>query len=213
VTEHFYRRNLPHWEMGSATYFVTMCLAGSAPAAGCLSLWRSERPPHLDQRAGDCPLAPAGRKFVTYDTLLDASPKVRWFEDTRLASIARDALHWGDECRYDLIAYVVMPNHVHWVFTPLASWKAQGGRHRLAITAAFKAHTALACNRLLNRRGRFWQAESYDRVVRNADELARIVRYVEHNPVRAGLCARAEEWEFSSAAWRAGSAGHRPAAT
>ena len=212
MTEHFYRRSLPHWEMGGATYFVTMCLAGSAPAAGCLSPWRSDRPTRPGQRAGDSPLATPGRQFVRYDTLLDASPKVRWFEDTRLAVIARDALHWGDGHRYDLIAYAVMPNHVHWVFTPLAHRIAQGGRHRLAITAAFKSHTAAACNRLLNRRGRFWQAESYDRVVRNADELARIVRYVEHNPVRAGLCDRAEGWEFSSAAWRAGSADHRPAA-
>ena len=213
MTEDFYRRNLPHWEMRGATYFVTMCLAGSAPATGCLSPRMPGRPTRPSQRASAAPPTTPGGNFVAYDTRLDASPKVRWFEDPRLAVIARDGLHWGDGHRYDLIAYVVMPNHVHWVFTPLARRIARGGRHRLTITAAFKAHTALACNRLLQRQGRFWQAESYDRVVRHQDELERIVRYVENNPVRAGLCDRAEGWEFSSAAWRANPAGHRPAAT
>jgi REP element-mobilizing transposase RayT len=47
--------------------------------------------------------------------------------------------------------------------------------------------------------GAFWQNESYDRVVRDSQEFEQFVNYVEFNPVKAGLCRRPEEWEFSSA--------------
>ena len=193
----FYRRTLPHWDVAGATYFSTMCLEGSAPARG----WQ---PPHqaAHGRHLNSPRASPGRIFADYDKLLDTSPAVRWLEDTRLAHLIADSLHWGDGRRYELLAYVVMPSHIHWVFTPLATAGNFAASQRLAITSAFKSHTALACNRLLGRRGRFWQEESYDRVVRNEQELERIVRYVEHNPVRAGLCARAEDWKFSSACRR-----------
>jgi hypothetical protein len=45
----------------------------------------------------------------------------------------------------------------------------------------------------------FWQDESYDRLVRNDTEFARIVDYIERNPVTAGLVATPEEFPWSSA--------------
>jgi REP element-mobilizing transposase RayT len=187
MTGSFYRRTLPHWDIGEGRYFVTMCLNGSTPARGLLRT----------------PATSHGRAFADYDKLLDTNPPVRWLEDRRLAQVVRDALHWGDKIRYDLLGYVVMSSHVHWVFATRAAAGTDANLSRLGITTAFKRHTATACNRLLGRRGRFWQAESYDRVIRTEQELERIVRYVEHNPVRAGLCTRAEDWEFSSAHQRA----------
>jgi len=205
VAESFYRRNLPHWDASGATYFITMCLAGSLPARGWLSPRRTEAQPRHHRQAGQTATTTPGQAFVDYDKRLDTASLVQWFSDPRLARIATDALRWGDRKRYDLVAYVVMPNHVHWVFTMLTTESSLEYPDRLAVTTAFKSYTAVACNRLLGRRGRFWQEESYDRIVRDAEELERIVRYVEHNPVRAGLCERAEEWEFSSAqrrGWR-----------
>ncbi len=205
VHGHFYRRNLPHWDVSHATYFVTMCLAGSLPARGALSLRPPATPPVGAGRAATSgPGSAAGRSFVDYDRRLDKSSAVRWFADPRLAAVVKDAILWGVGTRYDLFGYVVMPSHVHWVFSPRAKQGAPGISERLRITIAFKRHTAQLCNRLLGRRGRFWQAESYDHVVRSDAELERIIRYVEHNPVRAGLCAAAEQWEFSSANDRGG---------
>jgi signal recognition particle GTPase len=77
---------------------------------------------------------------------------------------------------------------------------------RERIMHSIKRHSARECNRLLGRTGRFWQAESYDRLVRNDDERQRIARYIEWNPVKAGLCDEPERWRFSSA-HRAG--GHK----
>ena len=70
---------------------------------------------------------------------------------------------------------------------------------------SLKLHTALVCNEKLGRSGTvwqpeaFWQEESFDHCVGDADELERIVHYVEQNPVKAGLVESAEKWEFSSA--------------
>ena len=47
--------------------------------------------------------------------------------------------------------------------------------------------------------GRFWQPEYFDRWLRDAQEVEHAIRYVESNPVVAGLCDHALEWRFSSA--------------
>ncbi len=63
-----------------------------------------------------------------------------------------------------------------------------------------KTATAARANRILNRVGEeFWQREYYDRWVRNDKELASIIRYIEQNPVTAGLAASAEYYRWSSA--------------
>ena len=63
-----------------------------------------------------------------------------------------------------------------------------------------KGFTARQANLILGRTGeRFWQAESYDRWVRNEAEFDRISRYIEENPVKAGLVSSAEEYQWSSA--------------
>ncbi len=115
--------------------------------------------------------------------------------------------HFADE-RYELLAFAVMPSHLHWVFQPLAAWVESlgdsGARHtpRERIMHTLKTHTALACNRLPGRTGPFWQDESFEHFVRDEEELHRIISYVERNPVKAGLTTEADEWPFSSAELR-----------
>ena len=92
---------------------------------------------------------------------------------------------------YGLIAFVVMPNHVHIVIEP----KAEVPR----ITKWIKDASAREANLILGRTGPFWQNESFDRWVRNDDELKRTVRYIEWNPVKAMLASEPHEWRFSSA--------------
>ena len=69
------------------------------------------------------------------------------------------------------------------------------------LTRRLKGYTAREANRLLGRTGEaFWQPESYDHWVRSEQEWGRIVRYIENNPVTAGLAARPEGYPWSSAA-------------
>jgi putative transposase len=85
-----------------------------------------------------------------------------------------------------------MANHVHVMLTPLARIRN--------ITRALKGITAQAGNRILRRTGqRFWQDESFDHWVHNEGQFARTKNYIERNPVKAGLVAKAEDWPWSSA--------------
>ena len=93
--------------------------------------------------------------------------------------------------RYELHAFVVMANHVHLLVTPqVASTEWLG---------PLKGFTANQANRLLAREGTFWQDESYDRLVRSSEEFGRIRKYIERNPVKAGLVEMAEKFRWSSA--------------
>lgn len=85
-----------------------------------------------------------------------------------------------------------MPNHVHLLVHPIKPVSQ--------ITQAIKSTSARTANELLGRAGHpFWQIESYDHWVRNRDERHRIIRYIERNPVKAGLVDRVEDWPWSSA--------------
>jgi len=145
---------------------------------------------------------------------LDECPAVRLLEDGNLARIVQDALYYWAGRLYDLLAYVVMPSHVHWVFRPVgqvcnlpsggqAVSPPTGRSPRERIMHSIKRHTARQCNLRSGRTGKFWQDESYDHCVRDDGELERIIQYVEHNPVKAGLVESAARWEFSSARDRA----------
>jgi len=85
-----------------------------------------------------------------------------------------------------------MPNHVHLLVTPQVA-----ATRWLGPLKGFVAHEA---NRILGRSGQpFWQDESYDHLVRSDAEFERIREYIESNPVKAGLVAAAESWQWSSA--------------
>jgi putative transposase len=74
------------------------------------------------------------------------------------------------------------------------------------ILKSRKRHTARQANLLLGRTGEpFWQPESYDHWIRNAEERTRILNYIRMNPVKAGLCRGPEDWQWSSSwpGWKA----------
>ena len=103
---------------------------------------------------------------------------------------------WDLEQRFErcqMHSFVVMPNHVHALVRP-----------RVEATkwlAPLKAFTARQANLLLDRTGsRFWQEESYDHLVRPGAEFGRIGRYIENNPVSAGLVAEPGQFAWSSTA-------------
>jgi len=129
------------------------------------------------------------------DRLLDEGRTgPRYLSQPPVAAVVVSALrHCAGVLRYcDLHAFVVMPNHVHLLITPLVEAPK--------FTKSLKAFTARRANKHLGLTGRaFWQAESFDRWVRNRSEFDRVRRYIEYNPVRAGLAQTAEEFPWSSA--------------
>jgi REP element-mobilizing transposase RayT len=113
-----------------------------------------------------------------------------------VAEVVQDTLLRNDGDRYALHAWVVMPNHVHALLT-LAE-----GDELPKVLHSWKSFTASAANRLLGRRGPFWQREYWDRFIRNTRHHDAARGYIEENPVQAGLCDRPEAWPFGSAHFR-----------
>ena len=178
---YYHRRNLPHYYPPDAILFVTWRLYGSLPREAAMAL--------------EEPGANPGRAFVACDRLLDANGAgPQWLGQPKIAQVVQEALRLGDTeyGLYELLAWVIMPNHVHVVMKP--------SRPLPVVTRWIKGSTARSANLLLGRTGRpFWQYESYDHCVRNGESLRRIIGYVERNPVAAGLVESCEAWPWSSA--------------
>lgn len=200
----FYRRHLPHWQPPGATLFVTFRLAGSLPQAVIEELQATDRRhetalSRIEKRAERQRQADLEnrRSFGRWDTALDqAQSGHRWLAIPRVAEVVSEALHYRDGQVYDLATFCIMPNHVHLVCTPLPG--EDGTYHPLhRILQSLKRHTARQANQILGRQGAFWQAESYDHVVRDERELERIVEYVINNPVKAGLASDGLSWPWT----------------
>ena len=175
-----YERRLPHWDTVGEPLFVTFRLQGSLPA----------HRPFAPQE-----IASSGKVFVAMDRILDRGASgPLYLSLPEIAETVLGALHDGQHKlqRYELHAFVVMPNHVHLLVTP----KVVANRW-LGPLKGFTAHQA---NEWLGRHGQaFWQDESYDHLVRSDAEFERIRAYIEENPVSAGLVAEASNFPWSSA--------------
>ena len=206
MTEHreFYYRHLPHWQPDGATLFVTFRLAGSLPGAIIAALEeqceREDEALRSIQDVQECrkrAYLNTRRAFGRWDTALDnATTGPQWLANSQIAAIVVEALHYRHDRVYDLLAFCVMPNHVHLVCTPLQC--EDGTYYALQrILQSFKRYTARESNKILQRRGTFWQSESYDHVIRDEAELTRIIQYVLDNPVKAGLVPNWEAWPWT----------------
>ena len=200
-----YRRYLPHIQPPGAVFFVTFRLAGTVPATVQAQLIAEVEAAEKRLAQLDNPVEQARqaylehkRAFGRFDAILDKGAHgSTWLKDPRIAQIVTDSLHFWDGKRYDLDCYTVMSNHAHVVFRPLMQQK-DGSYFPLAlIMYAIKRYTATEANKVLGRRGRFWQPESYDHIVRNEKELQRIRRYVLNNPLKVGLVADGQDWPWS----------------
>jgi REP element-mobilizing transposase RayT len=84
-----------------------------------------------------------------------------------------------------------MPDHVHFIFTPLVDDQAMEVCSLAKIMDAIGGASAHKVNKVLGRKGRVWQPESFDHVFRSSETLDAKVEYLLENPVRLGLV---NEW-------------------
>lgn len=109
------------------------------------------------------------------------------------AKAAQEVLLAHHRSLYYLHAWVIMPNHVHAMLTPVE------GSSLAKILRDVKGGSAYEVNKVLGRSGRLWQADYFDRLVRNERHFAGACRYIEWNPVKAKLCSDPKLWTWSSA--------------
>jgi putative DNA methylase len=174
-----YRRRLPHIDEIGKAVFITWKLQGSLPS---------------NRSFPEASLS-SGQAFLAMDLLLEQTRSgPLYLSQPAIASMIVDAILYIAEVlgHYELHAFAVMPNHVHLLITPsVPLWK---------LTKSLKSTTAPRANEMLGLTGTtFWQEESYDHTVRDGREFGSISRYIEHNPVRAGLATAADDFRWSSA--------------
>ena len=192
-----YRGYLPHFDGGEMWQTVTFRLADSFPTDR-LEAWKWELR-LLSKEQADQELH---RRIEEY---LDEGHGARYLRRPDIADTVQDTLSFFDEQRYRVDAWVLMPNHVHVLFLPLARWSLS------TIVHSWKSYSAKQANRILGRSGRFWQEDYRDRYIRDDEHFLAARVYIENNPVKAGLCTRAQDWAHGSARFRVGSAGVPPA--
>lgn len=181
------RGYIPHWEVGASPQAITFRLADSLPST-VLDRWQAE----LEHLTSDTKSLERRKRI---EAALDHGHGEALLSDPNVAEIVESAFLHFDGTRYDLHAWCIMPNHVHVIVTPRDDWTLADILH------SWKPFTAIQINKRLNRKGAFWAREYFDRAIRDGVHFANAVAYVEMNPVKAKLCARPDDWRFSSA-WR-----------
>jgi putative transposase len=198
----YYRRKLPHRQPRGAEYFVTFRLSGSLPGKVINDL-KLRRDKVLNMRLENQDPDQLKRKierllFKKYESILDgAESGPQWLKKKHIAGIVSKAIHYRDAREYDLYAYCIMSNHVHMVFRHLEHANKLKSYPVTFTLQNLKSYTALMANRELKRTGEFWHAESYDHIIRNKKELARVISYTLNNPVKAEIVDHWKDWEFS----------------
>mgnify|MGYP006288842103 CR=1 FL=1 len=184
---------LPHWEVGDGVYFVTFRLCDALPQKKLEAVTKRYHMLMNALRENDDvssdQLARIGFDFYLdeVDDSLDGGYGRCWLRRPEIADLVSGALEHFDGERYDLYAWCVMPNHVH------VAWQKYPDFELGEILHSWKSYTGLKANELLGRaEGSFWQADSYEHLVRTAEELSRICHYILTNPTQAGL----DDWRW-----------------
>jgi putative transposase len=186
----YFRRNLPHFHPRGELYFITYRLYATLPKKIIQELeneikTKSEKGISKDEFFRI--------HLQRTDTYLDQVKKdCKYLENPEVAKIVSNSLHHHDNKDYFLICYCIMPNHVHLVFEHFSNGKSVSN-----IMKSIKGYSAFKCNKILNRKGVFWQHESYDRIIRSQKELSNVIDYVLENPVAAGLVDDWQKWPYT----------------
>jgi type I restriction enzyme R subunit/putative DNA methylase len=183
------RGYLPHCDEPGLLQSVTFRLADSLPQEKLRQL-KSELAALPEEKRDT-------QRRVKIENWLDAGMGCCALRHPALAAVVENALLHSDGSRYRLLAWCIMPNHVHvliqqWISLPVIvqSWKSFSGRWAMAHNA--KLELGVPGKRL-------WMREAWDRFIRDEEHLRATIDYIHGNPVKAHLCQSAEDWLWSSA--------------
>ena len=193
------RGYLPHLDQPNLVQSLTFRLFDAVPA-DIISEWKRELALSGDEQADDPRCAELRERIERY---ANQGHGACWLRDERIAAHVEDALFHFDGERYRLLAWVVMPNHVHVLIETLPGFPLADVVH------SWKSYTAKQANQTLQRTGGFWMPDYFDRYIRDEQHLGAVTDYMEQNPVKAGLVGSAGDWRWGSAS--AKSAGGTPA--
>ncbi len=188
---------LPHWTQEGAEYFVTFRLHDSLPQT-ILKQLREEYEQQQQETISKTTTVQDPREkkrqeqyLKKMDKYLDAGYGACWLKDDRIAKVVQDAILYFHNKKYQILAWSIMPNHVHVVLQPHLTFKLSDILH------SWKSYSAQECNKILGRTGEFWLSEYYDHLIRDDQDRIRCVEYTYFNSEKAGF----ENWKWRGGIW------------
>jgi|SaaInlStandDraft_1057018.scaffolds.fasta_scaffold117387_1 putative transposase len=212
--ENWRKRNLPHYDAAHKYQMITYRLADSLPADVLENIIKKCQ--QIEQSvSGSTGGSPVNIDLIKYKAMiekyLDVGRGSCLLGRTEYGRIIIENWHFFAGKRYDLLAYVVMPNHVHLLIKtyedwPLSkviqSWKSYTSHKILQLERDRRAASEPgSTDRVIDDElGILWQREYWDRFIRDERHFIDAVNYIHYNPVKAGLVKNEEDWLLSSAA-------------
>jgi len=182
-----FRRNLPHFYSQDAIYDISFRLVNTVPR-------------HLIQKYVELrdQYIRDGKKnqldqlyYDRIERILDETLSERnYLEDELIRNEVISAINYHNGKLYSLIAYCIMPNHVHLIINTFGYPNTPLGE----ILKSIKQFSATKSNKILKRRGQFWHHESYDHMIKTRNELAAKIDYIKNNPVKGNLVKYWKDW-------------------
>ena len=110
------------------------------------------------------------------ELLLDMGYGKCYLKDSQIRSIVEESIEFFHNKRYILHSYVIMPNHVHILFHMLGEYLIEKELYRM------KKISALGINKATGEKGKYWDGQSYCRMIRNQEHYDNVRRYINGNP-------------------------------
>lgn len=185
----YYSGAAPHRDVPGVLQFITFRLADSLPQ----TVLR-----RLREEAERVPLGQRERfRRRSIESWLDAGLGSCVLARPEVAAMVRDTLLHHDGERYRLVAWCIMPNHIHVLIEPryslpriIQTWKSVTTRWVLSNSERLQLGVVA---------GNLWMRDYWDRFIRDEQHFQTAIHYIHQNPVKAGLCVSAEQWRWSSA--------------
>jgi len=176
-----------HFDGDGAVQFITFRLADSIPKE-LYEQWQGELTDADSQGLRPKLRISQLKRISRYE---DLGRGACHLGDHRIAKVMLHALQFANGKHYDLIAWCIMPNHVHVLIEMFT------GFYMRDIVRSWKSYTAHQANKILGRTGMFWGKDYFDRYIRDSDHFNNTVFYIMENPVKAGLVKMASQWPWS----------------
>ena len=187
-SENWYYRFLPHYDASDKYQFITYRLFDSLPKSVLIDLkekcFKSKIIDEADKQ----------KYKILIDKFLDKGHGSCLLGNESAAKIVQENWYFFHKVRYDLIAFVIMPNHVHLLIKTYKNWPLNKVIHSWKSFSAHKIKKTLK----LSNEFCVWQREYWDTFIRDEKHFRKALNYIHTNPVKAGLVKSEVLWPFSS---------------
>lgn len=171
IKGYYKRKYLPHYDNDKVYQFITFRLYDSVPKS-LLFKWRDELLLNNKFDKDSDNYVALERKIHVYE---DSGYGACYLQNPLIYNLVKETFEIFDKERYELIEWVIMPNHVHLVIRPNPDFSLS------KIVHSWKSYTANKANQILGRKGEFWMKDYFDRYIRNEEHFDRVIKYIIKN--------------------------------